>query len=197
MGGGSGGSAGGYGGAGGGGEGLLVAGREEGGGRMGKKERSWGVRNLGESWLVPPTHSPACICRWQSRLFPLLLGLQPLPVGLGPDGLLPRRRGRGADGRRGTPRGCCGGSSGTERVPPDPPPRTAGPGPAAARYSLLNPGGRDAAGGDRARADGPCHPQPGSTTRACSAWRSAAPEPCSTTASPRTRAPCWQDSATC
>lgn len=51
--------------------------------------------------------------------------------------------------------------------------------------------------GDLARAHARCHPQPGSTMRACSAWRSAAPEPCWTTASRRTRARCWQDSATC
>lgn len=51
--------------------------------------------------------------------------------------------------------------------------------------------------GNLAPAHAPCPPQPGSTTRACSAWRSAAPEPCWTTASRRTRARCWRDSATC
>lgn len=49
----------------------------------------------------------------------------------------------------------------------------------------------------RARAHAPCRPQPGSTTSACSAWRSAVPKPCWTTASRPTRARCWRDSATC
>lgn len=51
--------------------------------------------------------------------------------------------------------------------------------------------------GDPARTHVPCPPQLASTTRACSVWRSAAPERCWTTASPRTRALCWRDSATC
>lgn len=100
MGGGSGGSAGGYGGAGGGGEVVLVAGRamEE----DGIKGRKVVGKKSGRVLLVPSPHSPACIHRWQPRLFPLLLGLQPLPVGRGPNGLLPGRRGWGADGRRDT-----------------------------------------------------------------------------------------------
>lgn len=42
-----------------------------------------------------------------------------------------------------------------------------------------------------------CCSERGSTTHACSAWRSAALEPCWTTASRRTHARCWRDSATC
>lgn len=51
--------------------------------------------------------------------------------------------------------------------------------------------------GDLARTHAPCRLQLASTTRACSVWRSAAPERCWTTASPPTRALCWRDSATC
>lgn len=58
-------------------------------------------------------------------------------------------------------------------------------------------GSSDAVGGDLARAHAPCHPQLGNTTRACSAWRNAAPEPYSTTASRRMPARSWRDSATC
>lgn len=54
--------------------------------------RLWGLgRGLWRSWRR----------RRQSRLLPLVPGLQPLPVRRGPNGLLPGRRGRGADGRRG------------------------------------------------------------------------------------------------
>lgn len=78
---------------------MLMAGRGMEEGRV--KERETGGRNLAESWLVLPPCSPACLHRWQPRLFPLLLDLQPLPVRRGPNGLLPGRRGRGADVRRG------------------------------------------------------------------------------------------------
>lgn len=68
------------------------------------------------------------------------------------------------------------------------------------RFSEVWPsesGGRDAEGRRPSPRSLFCCPQPGSTTPACSAWHSAAPELYLTTASRRTRARSWRDSATC
>lgn len=110
---------------------------------------------------MPSPHSSACLHRWQPRLFPLLLGLQPLPVWQrGPDGLLPRRRGRGADGLRDAWRGCCGGSRG-DGASQAPATRTACPGAASARYGPRNRAVGTLRVGDLASAHSSVAPSPG------------------------------------
>lgn len=190
MGGGSGGSAGGYGGAGGGGEGLLVAGRGmEEGGVTGREVvgRALAGASYPQPGLYPQVAASAFSPPWPTAptrpARPLWAATPEAGAGRRwPPGRLAWMPGRKPQSRA---------------RPPSPPSANRRPRSCCSEVQPLESGRSGRCGWGPSPRPRPCRPQPGSTTRAYSAWRSAAPEPCWTTASRRTRARCWRDSATC
>lgn len=168
-----------------------------GGGARGKGERSCVGGNLGEFRLLPPLHRLLVFTGGSLGFFPSSLAYSPYQSGAAPMGCYPGGGG-GAQMADGAPSGDAREEAAEPSAPPEDPHRK--PQAQELLQRGIVPGIRvvGALGvGDLARAHAPCRPQPRSTTSACSAWRSAAPKPCWTTASQQTRARCWRDSATC
>lgn len=174
---------------------MLVEWRvmEEGGikGREAVGEEIW----ESPGWSTLPTALPVST-GGSLGFFPSSLAYGPYQSGAAPMGCYPGGGG-GAQMAAGAPGKDAGEAAAERSVPPEAPERE--PQAPELLQRGTSPGIRAVKTlglGNLARAHTRCHPQPGSTTCAFSAWRSAAPEPYWTTASRRTRARCWWDSAT-